>query len=76
MPKNLTIKKGDIVKVQSASRQILKNLKVKKLKINQNSKRNYNNQLNYAEIIEVIGSSLNPETYSHLAIQETYLLKI
>ena len=70
VPKNLTIKKGDIVKVQSASRQILKNLKVKKLKINQNSKRNYNNQLNYAEIIEVIGSSLNPETYSYLAIRE------
>ena len=66
----LSIKKGDVVKAQSASRQTLKKLKFKKIKINQNTNRKSNNQFNYAEIIEIIGSSLNPETYSHLAIQE------
>ena len=66
----LSIKKGDVVKAQSASRQTLKNLKFKKIKVNQNKNRKSNNQINYAEIIEVVGSSLNPETYSHLAIQE------
>ena len=66
----LSIKKGDVVKAQSASRQTLKNLKFKKIKVNQNKNRKSNNQINYAEIIEVVGSSLNPETYSYLAIQE------
>ena len=66
----LSIKKGDVVKAQSASRQTLKNLKFKKIKVNQNKNRKSNNQLNYAEVIEVVGSSLNPETYSYLAIQE------
>ena len=66
----LSIKKGDVVKAQSASRQTLKNLKFKKIKVNQNKNRKSNNQFNYAEIIEVVGSSLNPETYSYLAIQE------
>ena len=70
IPDGLSIKKGDLVKAQSASRQTLKKLKFKKIKINQNTNRKSNNQFNYAEIIEIIGSSLNPETYSHLAIQE------
>ncbi len=65
----IKINKGDVVKAQSASREVLK-----KLKINKNRKSRKNNNQDYAEILEVIGNVLDPNLYSYLAIRE-YNLK-
>ncbi len=65
----IKINKGDVVKAQSASREVLK-----KLKINKNRKSRKNNNQDYAEILEVIGNVLDPNVYSYLAIRE-YNLK-
>ena len=70
LSKEINIKDGDIVKAQYASAQILKKIKLKKLKANNKEKSRYRNQGNYAEIVEVIGSSINPKTFSYLAIKE------
>ncbi len=65
----IKINKGDVVKAQTASREVLK-----KLKINKNRKSRKNNNQDYAEILEVIGNVLDPNVYSYLAIRE-YNLK-
>ncbi len=65
----IKINKGDVVKAQSASYEILKNLK-----INKNKKSRKNNNKDYAEILEVVGNVLDPNIYSYLAIKE-YSLK-
>ncbi len=70
----IEINKGDVVKAQSASHEILKKLKIKKLKINKNKKFRKNNNEDYAEILEVVGNVLDPNIYSYLAIKE-YSLK-
>ena len=43
---NLKINKGDIVKAQSASREVLKKLKIKKIKINK-KKNSIKNEMPY-----------------------------
>ena len=65
IPQGLSIKQGDVVKAQSASNQLLK-----KIKINKKSRINNVNTFNYAEVVEVVGSSFDPITYSLLAIKE------
>ena len=70
IPQGLSIKQGDVVKAQSASNQILKKIKINKIKINKKSRINNVNTFNYAEIVEVVGSSFDPITYSLLAIKE------
>ncbi len=70
---SIKINKGDVVKAQSASHEILKKIKIKKLKINKNNKFRKNNR-DYAEILEVVGNVLNPNIYSYLAVKE-YNLK-
>ncbi len=70
----IKVNKGDVVKAQSASREVLKKLKIKKLKINKNKKSRENDNKDYAEILEVIGNVLDPNVYSYLAIRE-YNLK-
>ena len=70
IPQGLSIKQGDVVKAQSASNQLLKKIKINKIKINKKSKINNVNTFNYAEIVEVVGSSFDPITYSLLAIKE------
>ena len=70
IPQGLSIKQGDVVKAQSASNQLLKKIKINKIKINKKSRINNVNTLNYAEIVEVVGSSFDPITYSLLAIKE------
>ena len=64
---------GDIVKAQIASTQTLKNIKIKKIKAKKRERNDNNSQTNYAEIIEIIGSSLDPKTFSFLAIKENDL---
>ena len=66
----IKINKGDVVKAQRASHQVLKKLKIKKLKINKNKKSRKINYQDYAEILEVIGNVLDPNVYSYLAIRE------
>ena len=70
IPQGLSIKQGDVVKAQSASNQLLKNIKINKIKINKKSRINNVNTFNYAEVMEVVGSSFDPITYSLLAIKE------
>jgi ribonuclease R len=70
IPQGLFIKQGDVVKAQSASNQLLKKIKINKIKINKKSRINNVNTFNYAEIVEVVGSSFDPITYSLLAIKE------
>ena len=70
IPQGLSIKQGDVVKAQSASNQLLKKIKINKIKINKKSRINNDNTFNYAEIVEVVGSSFDPITYSLLAIKE------
>jgi len=70
----IKINKGDLVRAQGASREVLKKLKIKKLKINKNKKSRINYNQDYAEILEVIGNVLDPNVYSYLAIRE-YNLK-
>ena len=70
IPQGLSIKQGDVVKAQSASNQLLKKIKINKIKINKKSRINNVNTFNYAEIVEVVGSSFEPITYSLLAIKE------
>ena len=70
IPQGLSIKQGDVVKAQSASNQLLKKIKINKIKINKKSRINNVNTFNYAEIVEVVGSSFDPITYSLLAIKE------
>ena len=70
IPQGLSIKQGDVVKAQSASNQLLKKIKINKIKINKKSRINNVNTFNYAEVMEVVGSSFDPITYSLLAIKE------
>ena len=70
IPQGLSIKQGDVVKAQSASNQLLKKIKINKIKINKKSRINNVNTFNYAEVVEVVGSSFDPITYSLLAIKE------
>ena len=70
IPKDILIKKGDIVKAQIASGQTLKKLKIKKIKTNKRHRFRTSTQKSYAEILEVIGSSLDPKVFSYLAIKE------
>ena len=70
IPKDILIKKGDIVKAQIASGQTLKKLKIKKNKTNKKHRFRTSTQKSYAEILEVIGSSLDPKVFSYLAIKE------
>ncbi len=70
IPKDLLIKKGDVVKAQIASGQALKKLKIKKIKTNKRLKFKTKVKKTYAEILEVIGSSLDPRVFSYLAINE------
>ena len=70
IPQGLSIKQGDVVKAQSASNQLLKKIKINKIKINKKSRINNVNTFDYAEIVEVVGSSFDPITYSLLAIKE------
>ena len=67
---DIIISKGDVVKAQRASREVLKKLKIKKLKINNNKKSRKIDYQDYAEILEVIGNVLDPNVYSYLAIRE------
>ena len=62
-----SIKNGDIVRAQIASGKKLNNLKIKKIKKNKLGNKNGNL---LAEILEVIGSSFDPKTFSHLSIKE------
>ena len=71
--KETIIQNGDIVKAQIASAQTLKNIKIKKIKAKKRERNRNNNQTNYAEILEIIGSSLDPKTFSFLAIKENDL---
>ena len=64
---------GDIVKAQIASTQTLKNIKIKKIKARKRERNSNNSQTNYAEVIEIIGSSFHPKTLSFLAIKENDL---
>ena len=68
--KDFLIKNGDIVKAKIASGQILKKLKIKKIKANKRHKLRTKIQQTHAEIIEVIGSSLDPKVFSYLAVKE------
>ena len=70
IPQGLSIKQGDVIKAQSASNQLLKKIKINKIKINKKSRINNVNTFNYAEVVEVVGSSFDPITYSLLAIKE------
>ena len=70
IPKDILITKGDIVKAQIASGQTLKKLKIKKIKTNKRHRFRTSTQKSYAEILEVIGSSLDPKVFSYLAIKE------
>lgn len=70
----IKINKGDVVRAQIASNEILKKLKIKKLKINKNKKFRKSHNKDYAEILEVVGNVLDPNIYSYLAIKE-YSLK-
>ena len=70
IPKDFLIKNGDIVKAKFASGQILKKLKIKKIKANKRHKLRTKIQQTHAEIIEVIGSSLDPKVFSYLAVKE------
>ena len=70
IPRDFLIKNGDIVKAKIASGQILKKLKIKKLKANKRHKLRTKIQQTHAEIIEVIGSSLDPKVFSYLAVKE------
>ena len=70
IPKDFLIKNGDIVKAKIASGQILKKLKIKKIKANKRHKLSTRIQQTHAEIIEVIGSSLDPKVFSYLAVKE------
>ncbi len=67
---DIKINKGDVVKAQRASREVLKKHKIKKLKINKNKKSRKVDFQDYAEILEVIGNVLDPNIYSYLAIRE------
>ena len=71
--KETIIQNGDIVKAQIASAQTLKNIKIKKIKAKKRERNRNNSQTNYAEILEIIGSSLDPKTFSFLAIKENDL---
>jgi len=62
-----SIKNGDIVRAQIASGKTLNKLKIKKIKKNKLGNKNGNL---LAEILEVIGSSFDPKTFSHLSIKE------
>ena len=64
---NYSIKNGDIVRAQIASGKILNKIKIKKIK--KNKLRNKREKL-FAEILEVIGSSFDPKTFSYLSIKE------
>lgn len=64
---NYSIKDGDIVRAQIASGKILNKIKIKKIK--KNKLRNKREKL-FAEILEVIGSSFDPKTFSYLSIKE------
>ena len=70
IPEDFLIKNGDIVKAKIASGQILKKLKIKKIKANKRHKLRTKIQQTHAEIIEVIGSSLDPKVFSYLAVKE------
>ncbi len=70
IPKDVLIKKGDIVKAQIASEQTLRKIKIKKIKINKRHKFRSGIEKTYAEILEVIGSSSDPRIFSYLAIKE------
>jgi len=70
IPKDILITKGDIVKAQIASGHTLKKLKIKKIKTNKRHRFRTSTQKSYAEILEVIGSSLDPKVFSYLAIKE------
>ena len=65
--KKHSIKNGDIVRAQIASGKILNKIKIKKIK--KNKLRNKREKL-FAEILEVIGSSFDPKTFSYLSIKE------
>ena len=67
------LQNGDIVKAQIASAQTLKNIKIKKIRTKKRDKNRNNGQTNYAEILEIIGSSFDPKTFSFLAIKENDL---
>jgi ribonuclease R len=73
IPKETILQVGDIVKAQTASAQTLKNIKIKKIKEKKRKRDRNNSQTNYAEIIEIIGSSLDPKSFSLLAIKENDL---
>ena len=62
-----SIKNGDIVRAQIASGKTLNKLKIKKIKKNKLGNKNGNL---LAEILEIIGSSFDPKTFSHLSIKE------
>jgi ribonuclease R len=64
---NYSIKDGDIVRAQIASGKVLNKIKIKKIK--KNKLRNKREKL-FAEILEVIGSSFDPKTFSYLSIKE------
>ena len=64
---NYSIKDGDIVRAQIASGKTLNKIKIKKIK--KNKLRNKREKL-FAEILEVIGSSFDPKTFSYLSIKE------
>ena len=70
IPRDFLIKNGDIVKAKIASGQISKKLKIKKIKANKRYKLRTKIQQTHAEIIEVIGSSLDPKVFSYLAVKE------
>ena len=67
------LQNGDVVKAQIASAQTLKNIKIKKINAKKRERNRNNSQTNYAEIIEIIGPSLDPKTFSFLAIKENDL---
>ena len=67
------LQNGDVVKAQIASAQTLKNIKIKKINAKKIERNRNNSQTNYAEIIEIIGPSLDPKTFSFLAIKENDL---
>ena len=71
--KETVLHNGDIVKAQIASTQTLKNIKIKKIKARKRERNSNNSQTNYAEVIEIIGSSFDPKTLSFLAIKENDL---
>ncbi len=73
MTEETILQNGDIVKAQIASAQTLKNIKIKKIRTKKRDKNRNNGQTNYAEILEIIGSSFDPKTFSFLAIKENDL---